>query len=91
MKQRRKLEMLRVSIVIDACYSIPIKPVQNKKNEKMCKLITILIGLCLIRGTFGNLTDFVDLDAIKSESEALRMNFDQFSTGKSDFLFQIRK
>lgn len=57
----------------------------------MCKLITYLIGLCLIHGSFGNLTDFVDFDAIKSESEALRMSFDQLSTGKSDFLFEVSK
>lgn len=54
----------------------------------MCKLIMILVGLCLVQGSFGNLTDFVDLDAIKSESDAVRMSFDQLPTGKSGFLFE---
>lgn len=56
----------------------------------MCKLIMMLSVALLIRGTCGHLMDFVDLDAIKSEAEALRINFDQFSTGKSDSFFQIR-
>lgn len=77
--------MLRASIVIDARYSYPIKSVQNKQIRRMCKLLTILIGLCLVRDSLGNLTDFVDLDAIKSESDAVRMSLDQFSTGKGVF------
>lgn len=83
--------MLWTSIVSDACYSIPIKPVQNKQIRKMCKLIAILIGLCLVRSSLGNLTDFVDLDAIKSESEETRLSLNQFSTGKRVFLFKFSR